>query len=107
MLRSHTLTAYTRKQNNIARISAEAELHAAALTESESDGIVSSLRDLGCKMNPVLANDAKATEHILHRTGIGRFDVAYWWVQDEVRSKRLRVRRVKSEENVADLGPNR
>ena len=31
-------------------------------------------------------------------------DVAYPWIQDEIRSKRLRVRRVKSEEKVADLG---
>ena len=30
--------------------------------------------------------------------------MAYLWVQDEIRSQRLRVRRVRSEENVADLG---
>ena len=56
----------------------------------------------------MLAIDAKATEHILHRQGIGKMkhiDVAYLWVQDEIRSQRLRVRRVRSEENVvADLG---
>ena len=53
-------------------------------------------------MKPVLAIDAKATEHILHRKGIA--DVPYWWMQNEVRSKMLRVVRVKSEENVANLG---
>ena len=55
----------------------------------------------------MLAIDAKATEHSLHRQGIGKLkhtDVAYLWVQDEIRSQRLRVRRVRSEENVADLG---
>ena len=31
-------------------------------------------------------------------------DAAHLWIQDEIRSKRLRVRRVRSEENVADLG---
>ena len=63
--------------------------------------------DLGFAVKPVLAIDAKATLHILHRQGIGKLkhiDVAYLWVQDEIRSQRLRVRRVKSEENVADLG---
>ena len=30
--------------------------------------------------------------------------MAYLWIQDEVRSHRLRVRRVRSEDNVADLG---
>ena len=74
---------------------------------SESKGILSLLKDLGYKMKPVLAIDAKATEHILHRQGIGRLkhiDVAYLWMDDEVRSKSLRVPRVSSEENVADLG---
>ena len=58
-------------------------------------------------MKPVLAIDAKATAHIFHNQGIDRLnhiDVAYLWIQDEVRSKRLRVRRVKSEENVTAHG---
>ena len=58
-------------------------------------------------MKPVLNIDAKATEHNLHKQGIGKLkhiDVAYLWVQDEIRSQRLRVHRVRSEENVADLG---
>ena len=72
LLGSDTLKAYTRKQNIIARISAEAELHAAALVASESKGNVSLLKDLGYEMKPVLATDAKATEHILHRQGRNR-----------------------------------
>ena len=36
---------------------------------SASRGRVSLLCDLGCAMKPVLAIDAKATEHILHRQG--------------------------------------
>ena len=74
---------------------------------SESKGIVSLLRDLGYEKKPVLAIDAKATEHILHRQGIGQLkhiDVAYLWIQDEIRSRRLRVRRVRSEDNVDYLG---
>ena len=50
----------------------EAELFASALGASESKGIVSLLRDVGYEKNPVLAVDAKATEHILHRQGIGK-----------------------------------
>ena len=67
MLGAHALKAYTRKQKIIARSSAEAELYAAALGASL-------LRDLGYEMKPVLAIDAKATEHILHRQGIGKFE---------------------------------
>ena len=58
------------------------------------------MRDLGFTGKPVLSIDAKATEHILHRQGIGKLkhiDVAYLWVQDEIRSQRLRVHRVRPE----------
>ena len=64
------------------------------------------MRDLGFAVKPVLNTDSKATEHILHRQGIGKLkhtDVAYLWVQDEIRPQRLRVHRVRSEEHVADL----
>ena len=107
MLGAHTLKAYTRKQKIIARSSAEAELYAAALGASELKGVVSMLKDLGYVKSPVLTIDAKATEHILHRQGIGKLkhiDVAYLWIQDEVRSQRLKVRRVRSEDKIADLG---
>ena len=63
--------------------------------------------DLGFAVKPVLIIDAKATEHILHRRGIGKkkhIDVAHLWLQDEVKSNRLRVRCVKSEDNLADIG---
>ena len=63
--------------------------------------------DLGFAVKPVLIIDAKVTEHILHRHGIGKMkhiDVAHLWLQDEDKSNRLRVRRVKSEDNLADTG---
>ena len=103
----HALKSYTRKQKVIARSSAEAELYAAAWGASESEGIVSLLGDPGYERKPVLAIDAKATEHFLHRKGIGKLkhiDVAYMWAQEEIRSQRLRVCRVSSGENNADLG---
>ena len=65
------------------------------------------LKDLGQKMEPVLAMDAKATERIFHTQGIWKLkhiDVAHLWMEEETGSKRLRVRTVKSEENVIDLG---
>ena len=50
--------------------------------------------DWGFAVYPVLFIDAKVAEHILHRQGIGKLkhmDVAYLWVQDEIRSQRMRV----------------
>ena len=85
MLGDQALKAYTREQKIIARSSAEAELCAAGLGAFESKGIVSFLKDLGYEMKPVLAIDAKPSERILHRQGIGKLkhiDVAYLWMQD-------------------------
>ena len=112
LLGNHTLKAYACKHKIVATSSAEAELHAAALGASESKGIVPLLKDLGYEVKADLAIDAKAIEHILHRQSIGilkHIDVAYLWMLDEMRFDKLRVRRVRSEENVADLGtkPNK
>ena len=107
MLGRHALKTYTRKQKVIVKSSAKAELYAAAFGASEAKGVQSMMCDLGFAVKPVLTIDAKALEHILHRQGIGQLkhtDVAYLWVQDEIRSQILRVGRVRSEENVADLG---
>ena len=93
---------YTKKQNIIARSSAGTELYATALAASEAKRIESMMIDLDFAVKPVLIIDAKATEHILHRHGIGRMKhivVALLWLQDEVKSERLRVRRVKSDDN--------
>ena len=63
--------------------------------------------DLGFAVKPVLIIVAKSTEHILHRHGFGKMkhiDVADLWLQDVVKSNRLRVRRVKNEDNLADIG---
>ena len=62
--------------------------------------------DLGFAVKPGLIIDAKATEQIFHRHGIGKMkhiDVAHVGLQNEVKSNRLRVRRVKSEDYLADI----
>ena len=103
----HLLNAYTRKQKIITKSRAGAELHAAALGASEAKGVESMMCDLGFAVKPKLIIDATATEHILHRHGINKMkhnDVAHLWLQDEVKSNRLKVRRVESEDNLADIG---
>ena len=101
------MKAYTRKLKIIARSSAEAELYAAALGASEAEGVENMMLDLGFALKPVFVVDAKAAERILHRHGIGKMkhiDVAHLWLPDEVKSNRLKVRHVKSEDNLADIG---
>ena len=53
------------------------------------------MRDVGYEMDPPVVIKAKETGHILHRRSVGRMihiGVAHMWLQDEVRSRRLRVR---------------
>ena len=48
----------------------------------------------------VLIIDAIATEHVLHCHGIGKMkhiDVADLWLQDEVKSNKLKIRRIKKQ----------
>ena len=62
--------------------------------------------DVGHLKGKYTAIGAKAPEYSFHRQELGRLkhiDVAYLWMQDEVRSRRLRVRRVQSEGYVANL----
>ena len=107
LVRRHLLKAHTRKWKIIARSSAEAKLYATALGASEAKGVERMMRDLGFAVKPVLLTDAKAIDHILHRHGIGKMkhiNVAHLWLQDEVKSNRWKVRRDKSEDNLADIG---
>ena len=89
--RSHAASLHAHSKDN-GRSRAESDLCVAALSAAESKETVSSLHDLGYAMKPALVVDAKATQHVLHRHGIGRskhIDVAYFWTPDKVRSKRL------------------
>ena len=102
----HFLKAYTRKQQIIARSSAEAECvwqH----WEHQKRGVEGIMRDLGFAVKPVCVVDAKAAEHMLHRHGIGKMkhiDVAHSWLRDELKSNRMKVCRVKSVENLVAIG---
>ena len=101
------MKAYTRKRKIIARSSGEGELYAGALGASEAKGVESMMRDLGCAVKPAVVIHAKAKGQALHRHGIGtmnHIDVAHLCLQDEVKSNRLKVRRVESEDNLADIG---
>ena len=76
---------------------------------SEAKGVERMMRELCfCSEASIgLVIDAIATEHILHRHGFGKvkhIDVAHLWLQDEVESNMLKVCRVKSEDNLADIG---
>ena len=76
-------------QKNITRSIAEATLYAEQhLGASEANGVESMMSEA------IVGHQAEATEHILHRQGIDKMkqhiDVAHLWLQDEVKSNRLK-----------------
>ena len=102
-----TVKHWAKQQKVVAKSSAEAELYAATLAVSEAKGIAAAMRDLGLEARIALHIDAKATMHILHRLGIGKMkhlEVHHLWLQGEVRSKRVEVVKIGTDENPADLG---
>ena len=102
------LKSWAKTQKVIAMSSGEAELYAAVKAASESLGVQSLLRDLGVKGEkpPVLHLDAQAAIGTMQRRGLGdarHVDVAWLWVQEAVRDKRILIHKIPGIENPADM----
>ena len=103
---NHLLKAYARTQANIALSSAEAELYATVVAESEGLGMKAMSRDFGMSLDPYLNVDALAAIGIVQRKGLGKLrhlDTQSLWVQDAVRQRRVMIEKVKGTENPADV----
>ena len=102
----HFLKGMAKRQNVVALSTAEAELYASVLTGAEALGIKSLARDLGMSLEVALGIDASATLSLLNREGLGKakhIEVQHLWMQDAVRRKVLKVFKVGTDVNPADL----
>ena len=105
-LGSHLIKSWSKDQHVIATSSGEAELYAVNKVASESLGIQSILRDLGYKADITIEIDAKATLGMISRNGLGKMrhlDVAELWLQEAVRNKRFRIKKVPGADNTSDI----
>eukprot|EP00973_Karenia_brevis_P069001 9591646-Karenia_brevis.AAC.1 len=62
--------------------------------------------DVGIRLSITIHTDSSAAKGITERSGIGRvrhLDVADLWVQDRVRSKEIRIRKIAGTENPPDI----
>ena len=67
---------------------------------------MSNLFDFGSVLNCIVCTDASAAIGIVHRVGLGRtrhIDVQFLWIQGEVQSKAVKVIKVGTAENPADV----
>ena len=103
---AHTLKTWSSTQQVIALSSGEAELYALVKGVAQSYGIISMLKDFGLLVGCTACTDASAAIGIVHRQGLGKtrhIDVQYLWVQKDVYDEKLKIVKVGTDSNPADL----
>ena len=98
--------SWSRTQKVRALSSGEAEFYAIVSGVAEGLGMVSLAADLGWDMKLVLWTDSSAGKGICGRKGLGKLrhmETKWLWVQDIVRSGRIRLKKVAGAENPADI----
>ena len=106
MMGNHCIKHWCKMQHAVALSSAEAELYAGVLTATEGLGIQAMAKDLGIKLQMSLYLDAKAAIAIMSREGLSKvkhIETRFLRIQDAIKAKRFSLRKVKTEENPADL----
>ena len=101
------IKSWSSSQTTIALSSAEAELYAMSRCAQHALTLVSVASDLNIELHPTIHTDASAALSIACRSGAGgrtrHVKVQYLWVQGAVSRKDLRVAKVGTSENPADM----
>ena len=103
---SHTIKTWSTTQQVIALSSGEAELYAMVKGASQSYGVMAMLHDYGIRAECTVCTDASAAIGISHRQGLGKtrhIEVQYLWIQKDVLEEKLRIVKVGTDANPADL----
>ena len=102
----HMIKLWSSTQQVLALSSGEAELYALLKGASQMKGLMSQLAEWGIMAKGVVKTDASAAMGMAHRQGLGRtrhIDVQYLWIQDELKQEKLQMKKVKTDENPADM----
>ena len=108
MLGKHMIKSWSSNQAVVALSSGEAEYYALVKAASVAMGTRTLLRDMGISgLGPIeLKSDASAAIGIGNRIGIGKvrhIEVTQLWVQEKVAKGEIKLTKVKSEVNLADM----
>ena len=106
MLGQHLVKSWSSTQAEVALSSGEAEYYGAVKAAGVGLGFQSLLRDFGVMLPLRVWTDSTATIGICSRDGLGKLrhiDTKCLWLQHQVRSGRVEVRKVKGTENPADV----
>ena len=106
MLGRHVLKTWSSTQANISLSSGEAEFYGVVKAAGIALGQQSLLRDLGYAVPVRVWTDSSAAMGICQRQGLGKLrhiQTNTLWIQEQVRTKTIELRKVKGEVNPADL----
>ena len=102
----HLIKSWSSNQQIVALSSGEAELYVLTQGAAQTLGIVSMTRDLGEALKAVVKSDSSAALAISQRVGLGKvrhLEVQYLWIQERHSNKQIDLRKVKGEQNPADM----
>ena len=106
MLGKHRIKSWSSTQASISLSSGEAEFYGVVKASGIALGYQALLSDLGSSLPVRVWTDSSATMGICGRQGLGRLrhvDTQCLWIQQRVRDGSLELRKVKGEQNPADL----
>ena len=106
MIGSHTIKTWSSTQKSITLSSAEAELVAAVKMSAELIGATQLAEDWGLSMQGRVYVDSSAAIAIAGRKGNGKLRhvrVGSLWIQEKLEEEELKMEKVQSEWNPADL----
>ena len=106
MLGAHTMKHWSSTQTSTALSSGEAEFAGVIRGSGQGLGYQALLEDLGINAPLRVWTDSSAAIGICSRQGLGKMrhlDTHTLWIQQAARSRRIDLRKVKGEENPADL----
>jgi len=101
---------HSRRQTVVSTSSAEAELYAACGAAQEGLLLRTLCQELNLPCTLSLHSDASAARAIMTRYGLGKMkhvSVKYLWLQEQISRKVIALKKVKTEENPADIGTKR
>ncbi len=84
----------------------EAELYAAVYGLVEGIGAQNIMEDLGCTTQLHLGVDSSAAAGLMAKEGLGKanhVDTQWLWVQQEIRRKKVFLKKIPGASNAADL----
>ena len=106
MLGSHLIKSWSSTQQAVALSSGEAEFYGVVKAAGMALGYKSLLEDLGVVLPVRVWTDSTATIGICGRQGLGKLrhvDTQCLWIQQRVRDATIELRKVRGEQNPADL----